>query len=308
MKLGLVLPSSGPEASPQAIAAAAEGAERIGLASVWTFERLMRPVGPARSIEGYENPLPDSYGRVFDPLETLAYVAARTSTITLGTSVLDSVLHNPLVLARRLATVDQLSGGRLLAGLGVGWMVAEYEATGVPTTGRGARFGEHVEAMRAVWGPDPVEHNGKLYRIASSQTGPKPVHPDGPALLAGAMAPAAIERAARLGMGLNSIMMTWEMLTDAVDDVQGRRREGRPRPSRAADRRPRERRRHADAHRRRTRAADRQREPGTGRPRPRPGDRRRPRLLAPDRTARRAAIGHDGPDRGLLAIRVKEAR
>lgn len=216
MKLGLVLPSSGPEASPQAIAATAEGAERIGLASVWTFERLMRPVGPARSIEGYENPLPDSYGRVFDPLETLAYVAARTSTITLGTSVLDSVLHNPLVLARRLATVDQLSGGRLLAGLGVGWMVAEYEATGVPTTGRGARFGEHVEAMRAVWGPDPVEHNGKLYRIASSHTGPKPVRPDGPALLAGAMAPAAIERAARLGLGLNSIMMTWEMLTDAV--------------------------------------------------------------------------------------------
>lgn len=216
MKLGLVLPSSGSEAGPEALVAAAEGAERIGLASVWTFERLLRPVGAATSIEGYDNPLPESYGRVFDPVETLAFVAARTSTITLGTSVLDSVLHNPLVLARRLATLDQLSGGRLLAGLGVGWMAAEYEATGVPTAGRGARFGEHVEAMRAVWGPDPVEFSGKLYRIARSHTGPKPVRPGGPALLAGAMAPAAIARAARLGMGLNSIMMTWDMLADAV--------------------------------------------------------------------------------------------
>jgi probable F420-dependent oxidoreductase len=216
MKLGLVLPVSGSEASPEAIAAVAEGAERIGLDSVWTFERLMRPTTPAAGIEGWTAELPDSYGWVYDPLDTLAYLAGRTSTITLGTSVLDSVLHSPIVLARRLATVDQLSGGRLVAGLGVGWMVAEYEAAGVPTAGRGARFGEHVRAMRAVWGPDPVEHDGPLYRIAPSQAGPKPAREGGPALLAGAAAPAAIERAARLGMGLNHIMMTWDMLSSAV--------------------------------------------------------------------------------------------
>lgn len=215
-KLGLALPTSGPEASPEAIASVAEAAERLGLASVWAFERHMLPTGAAASIGGPDLELPESYGCVYDPVETLAYVAARTSTITLGTSVLDSVLHSPLVLARRLATLDRLSGGRLLAGLGVGWMVAEYEAAGVPTAGRGARFADHVAAMRAVWGPNPVEHTGRHYRIASSLTGPKPVRPGGPALLAGVMAPPAVERAARLGMGLNTIMMTWEQLADTV--------------------------------------------------------------------------------------------
>jgi probable F420-dependent oxidoreductase len=216
MQLGLALPTAGSGASPETIAGTAEAAERIGLASVWTFERLMRPVHGAAMIGGGEVPLPDNYGCVYDPVETLSYVAARTSTITLGTSVLDALLHSPIVLARRLATLDRLSGGRLLAGVGQGWMAAEFEAAGVPETPRGPRLEEHVTAMRAVWGPDPVEHDGSFYRIAPSQVGPKPVAPDGVALLVGAVAPAAVERAARLGTGLNPIMMTWEMLDDTI--------------------------------------------------------------------------------------------
>lgn len=218
MKLGVQLRTAGSEASPESIGAFAEEAERIGLASVWSFERLMSPVDGAVPIGGGDPvPLPEGYGSVYDPLETLAYVAARTSRITLGTSVLDAVLHSPIVLARRLATVDRLSGGRLLAGIGVGWMVAEYESAGVPTTQRGARMEDHITAMRAVWGPDPVEHDGRFYRIGPpSRTGPKPIGPDGVALLAGSMAPPAIERAARLGVGLNTIMMTWEMLEGSI--------------------------------------------------------------------------------------------
>lgn len=216
MKLGLTLPTAG-AASPEAIVQVAESAERIGLASVWTFERLMVPVGGAVAIGGTDAvPLPDGYGSVWDPIETLAYVAARTRSITLGTSVLDAVLHSPIVLARRLATLDRLCGGRLMAGVGVGWMSAEYEAAGVPVEQRGPRFGEHITAMRKAWGPDPVEHDGRFYRIASSQVGPKPTRPDGVTLLAGSMAPAAIERAGRLGVGLNPIMMTWEMLEGAL--------------------------------------------------------------------------------------------
>lgn len=137
-KLGLALPTSGPEASPETITSTAEGAERIGLASVWTFERLMRPIHGATPIGGGDDvPLPEGYGCVYDPVETLAYVAARTTAITLGTSVLDALLHSPIVLARRLATLDRLSGGRLVAGLGQGWMAAEFEAAGVPATPRG---------------------------------------------------------------------------------------------------------------------------------------------------------------------------
>ena len=216
LKIGLSLPTAGPDITPQAIAHVAESAEQIGLDSVWSFERLLRPTVPAAAIGGGEMELPESYASVYDPIETLAFVAARTSTIQLGTSVLDSVLHPPLVLARRLATLDRLCDGRLLAGIGLGWMVAEYEATGVPTTGRGERFADHIAAMRAAWGPDPVSYDGKHYRMAESAVGPKPVRPGGPMLLAGSMAPAAVERAARLGLGLNPLMMGWEQLTGTI--------------------------------------------------------------------------------------------
>jgi probable F420-dependent oxidoreductase len=216
MKLGLTLPTAGAP-SPESIVQVAESAERIGLASVWTFERLLVPVNGAIAIGGEDAvPLPDGYGSVWDPIETLAYVAARTRTITLGTSVIDAVLHSPIVLARRLATLDRLCGGRLVAGIGVGWMSAEYEAAGVPEEQRGPRLGEHITAMRKAWGPDPVEHDGRFYRIAPSHVGPKPTRPDGVPLLAGSMAPAAIERAGRLGVGLNPIMMGWEMLDFAL--------------------------------------------------------------------------------------------
>ncbi|WP_350275416.1 TIGR03619 family F420-dependent LLM class oxidoreductase [Kribbella sp. HUAS MG21] len=217
MKLGLTLPTIGVGTSTAAITEVAQEAERIGLDSVWTSERLLNPVDGAFGIGATEpTPLPDGYRSVYDPLETLAYVAARTSTIALGTSVLDLLLHSPVVLGRRLVTLDQLSGGRLLAGVGVGWMAAEFEAVGVPTERRGARLEEYIAVLRALWGPDPVAHDGAFYTIAPSWYGPKPVVPGGVAVLAGAMAPAAIERAGRLGLGLNPIMMTWEMFEGSV--------------------------------------------------------------------------------------------
>ena len=100
---------------------------------------------------------PDDFGCVYDPIETLSYVAARTSRITLGTSVLDALFQSPVILARRLATLDQLSAGRLVVGIGQGWMEQEFEAAGVSMKRRGAGFEEHLLAMRAVWGPDPVQ-------------------------------------------------------------------------------------------------------------------------------------------------------
>jgi probable F420-dependent oxidoreductase len=217
VKLGVGLPTSGAGATVARIVAAAEEAERIGLDSIWTFERLMSPVDGAIGIGSPDPvPIPDGYKNVYEPLEILAYVAARTSTISLGTSVIDSLLHSPVALARRLATLDQLCEGRLLAGVGVGWMVAEFEAAGVPTARRGARLEEHITAMRAVWGPDPVAHDGAFYSITPSWIGPKPVRPDGVAVLAGSLAPAAVERAGRLGVGWNPIMMTWEMFEGSV--------------------------------------------------------------------------------------------
>ncbi|MEV5751096.1 TIGR03619 family F420-dependent LLM class oxidoreductase [Actinoallomurus sp. NPDC052308] len=217
MDFGLNLPSYGSGASPEAVVRVAEQAERIGLGAVWTFERLLRPVEPV-SYGGFAPPapLPEAYAVVYDPLETLSHVAARTSRIRLGTSVIAAPLHPPVVLARRLATLDVLSGGRLVVGLGQGWMAHEFAVAGVPRERRGARFAEHLAAMRAVWGPDPVRFEGEFYEIPESQIGPKPVRPGGPALLAGAVARAAVERAARLGLGLNPVVMAWEQLEETV--------------------------------------------------------------------------------------------
>lgn len=214
--LGIHLPITGRDVSPEHIGQLAERAERIGLASVWTYERILRPAEPMMIGVG-PMPLPEASGSVFDPLETLSYVAARTSRILLGTSVLNALFHSPIVLARRLATLDQLSGGRLLAGVGQGWMEQEFAAAGVPKSRRGAGFAEHISAMRAVWGPNPAQFSGRIYQVPEGDTGPKPVRAGGPTLLAGSAAPAAIERTAKLGLGLVLVIFDWDMLGGWLD-------------------------------------------------------------------------------------------
>jgi probable F420-dependent oxidoreductase len=154
---------------------------------------------------------------VYAPLEVLAFAAARTSRITLGTSIMVALLHNPADLARRFATLDRLSGGRVVAGLGQGWMAQEFEAAGVPLSSRGPRFTEFIEAMRAVWGPDPVSYDGRFYRIEESNVGPKPVRPGGIPILAGAASPGGIQRAARIGLALNPVWFGWEALEGTVE-------------------------------------------------------------------------------------------
>lgn len=218
MKIGVHLPAAGPGASPEAITQVATEAERIGLDSVWTWERLMRPTVPI-AMGGAGGPVmdaPEDFGCVYDPVETLAYIAARTSRITLGTSVLDTLFQSPIILARRLATLDRFSEGRLIAGLGQGWMEQEFAAAGVPMSRRGAGFEEHLLAMRAVWGPDPVQFDGRFYSIPEADIGPKPVRPGGPRLVLGAGSPTAVERAARLGAGLTLVIFDWDTVRDNV--------------------------------------------------------------------------------------------
>jgi alkanesulfonate monooxygenase SsuD/methylene tetrahydromethanopterin reductase-like flavin-dependent oxidoreductase (luciferase family) len=143
-------------------------------------------------------------------------VAAKTERIKLGTSVLNSLLQSPLLLARRFATLDQLSGGRAVAGIGQGWMPEEYEASGVPMSRRGAGFEEHIAAMRASWGPNPVEYTGRFYEISRAEVGPKPVNGRVP-LLIGASSRSAVERAARLGDGFAAVFLGWESTCEHLD-------------------------------------------------------------------------------------------
>ena len=194
-------------------------AERIGLDSVWSWERLMRPTVPI-ALGGAGGPImdaPEAFGIVYDPIETLGYVAARTSRITLGTSLLDALFQSPIILARRLATLDRFSDGRLVVGIGQGWMEQEFEAAGVSMKRRGAGFEEHILTMRTVWSPDPVSFEGRFYRIPEADIGPKPVRPDGPRLMSGAGSTAAAERAGRLGVGLTLVIFDWDKIRETIE-------------------------------------------------------------------------------------------
>ncbi|GAA1039382.1 LLM class F420-dependent oxidoreductase [Virgisporangium ochraceum] len=215
MDLGIGLPTAGSFASPANIARLAREAEDLGYASVWTFERLLRPLEPVSMYGGPAQPVPEVYSLVYEPLETLSWVAAQTTRVRLGTSVIDALLHPPVVLARRFAALDQFSGGRVVAGLGQGWMPQEFETANVPMKRMGAGIDEVVDAMRACWGPDPVSYSGRFYRIAESELNPKPVQERIPVLL-GSMTPAGIERAARIADGLNPIAFSAEQIRETV--------------------------------------------------------------------------------------------
>ncbi|MGA8085355.1 MAG: TIGR03619 family F420-dependent LLM class oxidoreductase, partial [Candidatus Nitrosopolaris sp.] len=119
--------------------------------------------------------LPIEYEIMLDPLETLTYVAANTNKISLGTSVIDMLFHNPVVLARRFATLDILSEGRAICGLGIGWSKDEYQVSNIPFRDRGKRADEFIQILKRIWTDDVVEFRGKFYNIPASKIGPKPI-------------------------------------------------------------------------------------------------------------------------------------
>jgi probable F420-dependent oxidoreductase len=216
MDLGVTLPVSGPFATPESIVRVAREAESLGYAAVWTYERLLYPIGDVAQPGGPPRPLPEVYVSTYEPIETLTYVAAATTRIRLGTSVVNAPFHVPVVLARRFATLDRLSGGRAIAGLGQGWMEQEFATANASRRLRGAGVEEFVAAMRAAWGPDPATFEGRHYRVPTSRINPKPLQPGGVPVLLGSLAPAAVERAARIADGLNPLAFSLEQLTGTV--------------------------------------------------------------------------------------------
>ena len=198
--VGIALPQYGTIASPETILHVAEEAEKMGLASLWVSDRLLLPTKPKETFDG--DPWPEIFATVYDPIEMLTFAAARTKKVKLGTSVVSALFQNPVTLARRFATLDRLSDGRAIAGIGQGDFRDEFEAANVPIRRRGRGFEEFARAMRAVWGPDPVSFNGEFYNIPESRIGPKPVQSSGIPMLLGAFAPASRERAARIADGI----------------------------------------------------------------------------------------------------------
>lgn len=188
MLLGIHLPHIGRKSGPNAIRRAAEQAEALGFADVWVSEHIIVPKGA---------PYPPS-PNFWDPILTLTWAAACTERVRLGTSVLVLPMRHPLPLAKELATLQNLSAGRLILGAGVGWMEAEFNALGVPFRERGRRMDEGIALMRAVWGEDPVTFPTKWIPaiVHEMRMQPQPCAPI-PVWIGGS-SDAAIARALRL--------------------------------------------------------------------------------------------------------------
>jgi len=196
VRFGFALPQIGSPAGPEALVMVAKRAEDLGFDSLWVLDRLLWPVNPRAPYPIGDGSLPVQYKNVLDPVETLTFTAAHTSRIALATGVLNLPWYNPVLLARRLTTLDILSGGRLRVGFGIGWSPDEYEAAGATWQDRGKRADESIELLKKVWTTDPVEFHGKHYRIPKSFIGPKPVQKPHPPIYMAAFTPSAMKRVA----------------------------------------------------------------------------------------------------------------
>jgi probable F420-dependent oxidoreductase len=196
--MGFSVPTSGSWATPTNQIEVARRAEELGYASLWTFQRLAYPVAPDERDAARWRPV---YRSVHDPLMTLAFLAAHTTRIRLGTAVLNMPFTSPILLAKQTATLDVLSGGRLDVGLGLGWAREEYAATGAPFDRRGARAEEFLGCLRALWTEDVVDFRGTFHTVTGVHVDPKPQQRPHPPLLLGGGAEAALRRVGRLADG-----------------------------------------------------------------------------------------------------------
>ncbi|MFD8558473.1 TIGR03619 family F420-dependent LLM class oxidoreductase [Streptosporangium canum] len=190
MRIGFAVPVSGSWATPANMARVAQRAEALGYHEVWTFQRLLYPQG---------HPMGPVYRSVHDPVVTLAYLAGVTSRVRLGVAVLNMPFSSPAMLAKQLASLQAVSGGRLDVGLGLGWLPEEFAASGVPFERRGRRGEEFVHVLRRLWSEEVVEHKGEFYELPPVHQDPKPITP--PPILLGGSAEVALRRAGRLADG-----------------------------------------------------------------------------------------------------------
>ena len=181
--------------NPDAVTRVVQAAEQLGYESVWTGEHVVL-------VDPHEPPSPVKPETNFiDTVASLAFAAAKTERIKLGSGIILLPQRNPVVLAKELAGIDVLSKGRLLFGLGVGYVPREFETMGVPYEERGARTTEHIEAIRELWTSDQPTFDGKFTQYSGIQSRPRPVQDPHPPIIVGGMSPPALRRAVAQGDG-----------------------------------------------------------------------------------------------------------
>lgn len=180
---------------PDAAVRVATAAEAAGWESVWTGEHYALPDPPVPASPA----TPDT--ALLDPFVALAYLAAHTRTLRLGTGVTVVPLHHPLMLAKQVASIDRVSGGRFLFGVGVGYLEPEFRALGVPLAGRGERTDEYLDAMQAVWAAGVPDVAGRHVSFSGVRAEPRPLTPQGPPLHVGGYVASSYRRAVTRGHG-----------------------------------------------------------------------------------------------------------
>lgn len=210
MQISLALPTSGAWATPQNITALARDADAHGFRGVWTFQRWLAT-----------DDLAGVYQSVLDPIVALGFAAAVTQRVRLGVAVVNGPFYSPVALAKQFAALDVLSGGRLDAGVGLGWSPVEYAAAGVPMERRGHRFDEWLDCLHELLTGERVSFAGHYYSVPESTIAPRPVQRPRPPVLIGGSAPAALRRAATRGDGwISSSRASLDDVTSAVRTVR----------------------------------------------------------------------------------------
>jgi probable F420-dependent oxidoreductase len=203
MKFGLMYANAGPFAFPEMLTHLATTAEGVGVESIWAVEHVVIPVG-YKSTYPYDPsgkiPAPESIPMP-DPLLSLTYAAAVTKTLRLATGILILPQRHPLYVAKEVATLDVLSHGRAILGIGVGWLEEEFQALGIPFADRAARTAEAVRAMRSLWKDEAEPFEGRFFRWGKLESHPKPVQKPGVPIVVGGHTDLAAKRAARYGDG-----------------------------------------------------------------------------------------------------------
>lgn len=221
MKLGIALPQLGNWATPENIIAISQKAEELGYNSVWVQERLLFPLNPKKPYPVTpDGSLPEGYKYVLDPIISLSYAAANTKNIRIGTSIINVVYHTPAVLAKQLATLDHISGGRLDFGVGLGWSEDEYEATNVEFKNRGDRIDEFLKCLIILWTEEEPEFNGTYYKVPRSIVNPKPLQKPYPVITIGGFSPRSFVRAVTLGNGYNGITLPFDEMEGVIDTLR----------------------------------------------------------------------------------------
>ncbi len=207
---GIHLPQAGPAASGEALTQVAQLAEKLGFSDVWVSDHLVIPSGAKYPPSAY----------IYEPLAVMAWVAAKTTKIKIGTTVIVLPMRNPVVIAKSLASIDKLSGGRVIFGTAAGWLKEEFDALGVPFDERGPRTDEAIEMIQRLWTDDHITASYPVHGADFVNIRAKP-QPDGEIpIWIGGHADVALRRACRVGKGWHGGFLSIADTSDTVNRLK----------------------------------------------------------------------------------------